>query len=329
MKPIGSALACAAILLGAVFCAPPPVAMAQAANSAVAPQKVIIDTDIGDDIDDAFAVALALSSGKVQVLGVTTAWGDTSLRARLVERLLTDTGHAAIPVSAGPATAPTNTFTQRQWASQFPTRQWPNAVAFIRDQIRRYPGQITLICIAPLSNVAALIDRDPAAFRQLKRVVMMGGSIRRGYGDLGFLPARGPSPEYNILMDIPAAQKLFASGVPIYMMPLDSTQLKLNEVLRAKLFSQDTTATNALLELYEQWTNSTQNPTPTLYDAMAVADVLNPSLCPTTPLHIVVDGKGYTRVEPGAPNANVCLSSDSDRFFHFYFHTLLHESPAR
>lgn len=327
MKSICSAIAFAAIAFAAI-CAPVPLVSAQSIESASVRQKVIIDTDIGDDIDDAFAIALALSSHKVQILGVTTAWGDTDLRARLVERLLTETGHTVIPVRAGPATSPTNIFTQREWAEQFPERHWPDAVTFILDQIRRYPGQITLICIAPLSNVGALIDRDAATFRKLNRVVMMGGSIYRGYGDLGFLLAHGPSPEYNIHMDVPAAQKLFASGVPIYMMPLDSTQLKLNEVLRAKLFSQDTRATNALVELYEQWTNSIQNPTPTLYDAMAVADVLNPSLCPTTPLHIVVDDKGYTRVTPGTPNANVCLSSDSDHFFHFYFHTLLHESPG-
>jgi purine nucleosidase len=301
---------------------------AQSAQAAPGPQKVIIDTDIGDDIDDAFAMALALSSQRVQVLGITTAWGNTNLRARLAERLLTTTGHAGIPVTAGPATKSTSTFTQKRWAEQIPDRQWTDAVSFILDQIRRYPGQITLICIAPLSNVGALIERDPSTFRKLKRVVMMGGSIHRGYGDLGFLPDHGPSPEYNILMDIPAAQKLFSSGVPIYMMPLDSTQLKLDEVLRAQLFSQATPATNALLELYEEWTDSTQNPTPTLYDAMAVADVLEPSLCPTTPMHIVVDDKGYTRDQGGAPNANVCLSSDSDRFFQFYFQSLLGESAA-
>ena len=327
MKSIHFILMAVAMTVGMAVYAP-TTATAQSTAAASAPQKVIIDTDIGDDIDDAFAVALALSSNKVQILGITTAWGDTNLRARLVERFLTKTGHAAIPVAGGLPTHPTNTFTQRQWAEAFPDRHWPDAATFISEQIRRYPGQITLICIAPLSNVAALIDHDPARFRKLKRVVMMGGSIYRGYGDLGFLPNRGPSPEYNILMDIPAAQKLFAAGVPVYMMPLDSTQLKLTRVLRSKLFSQDTPTTNALTELYEQWTASTLNPTPTLYDAMAVAYVLNPSLCPTTPLHIVVDKKGYTRVEPGSPNANVCLNSDSDRFFHFYFQTLLHEHPA-
>jgi inosine-uridine nucleoside N-ribohydrolase len=328
VKSFWSSIVCAALVL-ACIAAPAHFASAQTAPRAVAgPQKVIIDTDIGDDIDDAFAVALALSSHRVQILGITTAWGDTDLRARLAERLLTATGHTAIPVSAGPETKPTNTFTQRLWASHFPQRHWGSAVSFIASEIHRYPGQITLICIAPLSNVGALIQKDPAAFHQLRRVVMMGGSIYRGYGDLGFLPSHGPSPEYNIRTDIPAAKELFASGVPIYLMPLDSTQLKLNEVLRAKLFSRDTRATNALTELYEEWTNATQNPTPTLYDAMAVADVLKPSLCPTTPLHIAVDDQGYTRVEPGPPNANVCLRSNSTRFFHFYFHTLLGEAPS-
>ncbi len=81
--------------------------------------------------------------------------------------------------------------------------------------------------------------------------------------------------------------------------------------------------------LYQQWTASTGNPTPTLFDAMAVAEVVDPSLCPTQPMRIRIDDQGYTRVEPGTPNANVCLRSDSDRFFHFYFHTVLDESSAR
>src|ERR1700733_10566816 len=64
-------------------------------------QKVIIDTDIGDDIDDAFAVGLALSSPELKVLGITSAWGDTELRARLLDRLLCETGRADIPVAVG------------------------------------------------------------------------------------------------------------------------------------------------------------------------------------------------------------------------------------
>lgn len=319
--------ALALVLAGAVSATR---AIAQLPSSAAAPQKVIFDTDIGDDIDDAFALTLALSSQKVQVLGVTTAWGNTDLRARLSARLLAETGHGDIPVYAGPKTHVTNTFSQARYAQGWPEprKGWPDAISFILDRIRKNPGQITLISIAPFSNVGALIDRDPATFRKLKRVVIMGGSIDRGYGDLGYLPAHGPEPEYNILMDVASSKKLFTSGVPLYVMPLDSTQLKLDEVLRTTLFSQDTKATNALVQLYEQWTAATQNPTPTLFDAMAVAYAINPGLCPTTPLHVEVDDKGYTRVTPGQPNANVCLSSDSDRFFHFYIRTVLHEATS-
>ncbi len=320
------------LILPCFFAIPHGRAFAQTATPAmIGPQKIILDTDIGDDIDDAFALALALSSNRVQLLGVTTAWGDTDRRARLVQRFLTQTNHRNIPVAAGLKTTAHSSFTQARWADAYPepAQGWPNAIDFVLDAIGKNPGQITLVSIAPFSNVGALIDKDPATFRMLKRVVIMGGSIRRGYGDLGYLPNRGPSPEYNILMDIPAARKLFASGVPLYVMPLDSTQLKLDEVMRAKLFSQGTPSTDALALLYQQWTASTGNPTPTLFDAMAVAEVVDPSLCPTQPMRIRIDDQGYTRVEPETPNANVCLRSDSDRFFHFYFHTVLDESSAR
>jgi purine nucleosidase len=337
MKKFLSSISCiAAALMLTAFAVPCGRAFAQAPKpAATVPQKIILDTDIGDDIDDAFALGLAISSPKVQLIGVTTAWGNTDLRARLAARLLAQTGHSGIPVAAGPKTtidAVRFPFTQARWASQFPKPQngWPNAVDFILDAIRKYPGQITLIGIAPFRNVGALIDKDPATFRKLKRVIIMGGSIHRGYGDLGYFPDRGPVPEYNVLMDIPAAKKLFASGVPLYEMPMDSTQnLKLDLVLRNILFSQGTPLTDALTLLYHQWTASTGIPTPTLWDAMAVAYAIDPDMCPTQPMHIVVDDKGYTQVEPGRPNVNVCLHSDSDRFFHFYIPIVLGESRSR
>lgn len=298
-------------------------AVGQTAPSAK--QKVIFDTDIGDDIDDAFALALAVSSPKLEVIGVTTAWGNTDLRARLAERLLQAMGHGEIPVAAGPKTQAASTFTQARWAEVEPERNWPDATTFTLDAIRRNPGEITLIAVSPLSNVGALIDRDAATFRKLKRVVLMGGSIHRRYGDLGYLPDRGPEPEYNIMMDPASSRKLFASGVPIEMMPLDSTQLKLDETMRDTLFRQATPTTDALLSLYMEWSASTGNATPTLFDAMAVAEAVDPALCPTQPMHIEIDDKGYTRPVAGEPNAQVCLDSDSDRFFHFYIPAILQQ----
>jgi len=162
-----------------------------------ASEKVIIDTDVGDDVDDAFAVALALRSPEFEILGITTTYGDTEARARLLDRMLGEFGRQDLPVAVGIPTHATNVFTQRRYAEggHFARASHPGAVDFIAEQIRRYPGQITLIAIGPLINVGALIEKEPETFRKLRRVVLMGGSIYRGNGDLEYLPAHGPQPE--------------------------------------------------------------------------------------------------------------------------------------
>jgi inosine-uridine nucleoside N-ribohydrolase len=281
-----------------------------------AQEKVIIDTDIGDDVDDAFALALAVKSPELEILGVTTTFGDTEARAKIVDRFLGEVGRAEIPVLAGRATATKNPMSQRRYGEggHFAKTSHADAVEFLLDEIRKYPGEITLIAIGPLMNVGAAIDRDADTFRKLKRVVLMGGSVRRGYGDLGYTPPVPPMPEWNILNDVASAQKLFAAGVPLFVMPLDSTQLKLDEVKRAFLFGQGTAVTDSLVVQYHLWGQMT----PTLFDPMTVAFVLQPSLCPVTGLHIRVDEKGFTREEPGAVNAEFCLDSNGEDFFRFY-----------
>ena len=279
------------------------------------PEKVIIDTDIGDDVDDAFALALAVKSPELQVLGVMTTFGDTETRAKITDRFLAEVGRPEIPVLVGKATTTKNPMSQRRYAeNHFAKTSHGDAVEFLLEQIRKYPGEITLIAIGPLMNVGAAIDKDTATFRKLKRVVLMGGSLRRGYGDLGYTPAVPPMPEWNILNDVGAAQKLFTSGVPLFVMPLDSTQLKLDEVKRAFLFSQGTAVTDQLAVLYHLWGQET----PTLFDPMTLVFVLRPELCPVTGMHIRVDEKGFTREEPGAANAEACLDSNGEDFFKFY-----------
>jgi purine nucleosidase len=300
------------LLLSPIPCrtqSPPPATPAT-------PEKIIIDTDIGDDVDDAFAVALALRSPELQILGISTTFGDTEARAKLLDHLLGEAGRADIPVAAGTSGLDPGNFTQRRYAEggHFARQSHPRAVDFILEQIRRYPGEITLVAIGPLVNVGALIDKDAAAFRKVRRVVLMGGSIERGYGDLGYSKPHGPDAEWNIKNDIPSAQKLFASGVPIFMMPLDSTQLKLDEVKRAFLFQAGTSITDALTLLYHEWGQQT----PTLFDPMTIAYIVNPNLCPVKPMHISVDDKGFTRAGRGDPNAQVCMDSDPEAFFRFY-----------
>ena len=283
------------------------------------PQLAILDTDIGDDIDDAFALGLALRSPELRLLGITTAYGDTELRARLLDRYLAAVGQADIPVAAGVATAHSNVFTQAAYARQTPdseqAKKHPDAVEFLLSQIRAHPGQITLIAIGPLFNIQATIERDPATFRKLKRVVMMGGSIYRGYD--GRNGERRPADaEWNINRDPAGARALLAAGVPVFMMPLDSTQIHLEAKDREAIFSHGSPLTDQLTLLYHQWmAGSEGHPiTPTLFDPVAVAYAIHPELCPATPMRVEVDDKGFTLPVQGIPNAQVCLKSDESGF---------------
>ena len=280
------------------------MSLAQNGAASIPQEKIIIDSDIGDDIDDAFAIALALKSPELQIIGITTAFGDTEARAKIVDRLLGEAGRQDIPVAVGISTKAPGSMSQRRYGEggHFSRASHPGAVDFILDQIRRNPGEITLVAIGPLVNIGALIDKYPQTFRKLKRVVIMGGSVDRGYGD-SYAPPAPPQPEWNIKNDIPSAQKLFDSGVPILMMPLDSTQLKLDEVRREFLFRLSTPMTDQLTLLYHLWGQQT----PTLFDPMTIAFIDDASLCPVQPLNIVVDEKGMTKRGSGAPNAYVCL----------------------
>ena len=288
-------------------------APAAARTPGAAPQLVILDTDIGDDIDDAFALALVLRSPELRLLGVETAFGDTELRARLADRYLRAVGRQDIPVMAGVETKSLH-FTQAAYAKQAPELKHKGAVDFLLGQIRAHPGQITLIAIGPLFNVQAAIERDPATFKKLKRVVIMGGSVYRGYDGKDGDKQSAPSPEWNILCDPAGATALLGSGVPVFVMPLDSTQIHLENPALGTVFAHGSPLTDQLTLLYHQWTGATEWRLPTLYDPVAVTYTIRPELCPATPMRLEVDDKGFTKPVEGAPNAQVCLHSDEKGF---------------
>jgi inosine-uridine nucleoside N-ribohydrolase len=323
--PIRGATLAAVAAAGAVFAAggafaeppttSPPIPMI--------PVPVIIDTDIGDDIDDAFALVLALSDPRLTVIGVTTAWGDTRTRVLLVRRLLAAMGRQDVAVARGPATEDPVPFTQKQWAmGAADSRPAPNAIGFIRDQARARPGEITLIALAPLANVRALLERDPAAFRDLRQIVMMGGSIARGYAMAGATAPGRPSAEYNVARAPAALAAVLAAyadgGPPVTLFPLDSTQVPLNDADRTRLFAQGSAAAGALAGLYDQWRalNIWKQVTPTLFDVVPVAWLIDPSICAPVPMRIDIDARGFTRPVAGAPNARVCMTAAPDAVRH-------------
>ena len=294
----------------------------QWAICATAPKKipVLLDTDIGSDIDDAFALALIVNSPELDLLGVTTVSGDSEARARLAAKMLVDAGRLDVPVAAGASGQPLP-IQQCRLAEGFksPSLLPIAAEDFLESEIRRRPGQITIVAIGLLTNVAALLKKYPDAAKEIKQIVLMGGSVERGYA-----PGSRPEAEYNIKMDPAAAQVVFASGVPIVMAPLDVTaMLQLDAAARHRVFTQLTPVTNDLTLLYHLWNNET----PTLFDPMAVALLLDPSLCETKPMAIEVDNEGFTREASGKPaNATVALHTDPARFFQFYLNRV---APAK
>ena len=273
---------------------------------------ILLDTDIGTDVDDAFALALILHSPELELVGVTTVSGDTQARARLAAKMLWEAGRPNIPVVAGEPGKPLP-IEQTRWAEGFtsPALRSEKAVDFLKAQIERRPGELTLVPIGPLTNIGALLRQDPAVAKKIKQIVMMGGSITYGYE-----PGSGPIAEYNIASDPAAAQVVFSSGIPILMVPLDVTaMLQLDAAARHRVFSHLSPLTNALTLLYHLW----NQPTPTLFDPMAVAMLVQPSLCETKPLAIEVDTQGFTRPVEGKPaNATVALHTDPKSFFEFY-----------
>ena len=287
------------------------VASGAVAAPAAMVRDVILDTDIGDDVDDAFALALLLSSPELRVDGITASFGDTHLRVRLIERFLHAAGRADIAVGVGPPTAPGTRFTQAGWASAQPSAAAPDAVAMTLRRLRAAPaGTVTLIALAPLTTVGAMIDRDPGAFRRLARVVVMGGSIRRGYGPHAGETSPRPSDEYNVRCDPAGWRKLLSSGVAVEIMPLDATEIALDAARRQRLFAARPLGP-VLQALYREWARG--NPwgsTPTLFDVVPVARLLRPSICRLVPLRIDITDGGGTNVVAGVPNASACLDID-------------------
>jgi inosine-uridine nucleoside N-ribohydrolase len=299
-------------------------------STALRPIPILLDTDIGSDIDDAFAVALILRSPELELIGVTTVSGDTKARQRLAAKLLWESGQRDIPVAAG-APGKALPIEQSRWADAFasPAMQSTPAVEFLKQQIEAHPG-VTVIALGPLTNLSALIRQYPATAKKIKLISLMGGSVARGYGR-----SLAPAAEYNIAQDVPAAQTVFESGIPLLVSPLDTTsQLTLDERSRHRVFTQLNPTTNALALLYFLWGQSS----PILYDPMAVAMLIQPDLCETQKLALRVDAKGFTQIRhDAAPNATVGMHSNPRRFIDFYLgrvapvarHTAIDVRPER
>jgi len=300
--------------LSVAFAVPPAGAQAQQRI------KVILDTDIGGDIDDAWALGFALQSPDIDLVGVTIGDGNTPARANVACKLLHAGGRDDVPVAVGRKTNDSHDF-QFAWAEDFTAKQpiAQSAADFIVETVRKSPGTITLVAVGPLQNVADALRKEPKLATMLKRVVLMSGSI----GPSAWSSA--PMPEWNVVEATADAQVVYGAGLPITTVPLDSTTyVTLKEEERVQLRKRDSPVTHALEALYRLWIESPSSRM-TLHDQLAVAETVRPGLFfgRKETLAIAVDDKGYTRVDAarGKPTA-VCFEPKRDEFLKFYIEGL-------
>lgn len=278
------------------------------------PTRIILDTDIGDDIDDAFALALAVSSPELKLMGVTTVHGPVEKRARIARKLLNRAGATDIPVIPGfhGCGSPDQEPNQASWAAgtglQPPAQA---AVDYIVQELEDLPGQITVVAIGPLSNIAKCIEEEPSVVEKMAELVIMGGSVRKGYGG-----AAQPAAEYNIACDPEAAERVFESGVRLTVVPLDATgTMVLPEEYIRTLESSDAALAHAVTQLMLLWQGNERR-LPVLHDPLTVALVFDRSLGRFEPMRLQVTGDGLTVEARGeTPNATVCLEADAQRLF--------------
>lgn len=287
-------------------------------------RRIILDTDIGTDIDDAYALALILASPELELVGVTSADGRTDQRAKLALKMLYQTGREDIPVAVGRQTAGGGAVNQAPWAANFdlvePIAQ--SAAEFIVEQVNAAPGEITLLPIGPFTNIADALALDPSLPEKLDEIVFMGGCV-------GWPKGATPEirPEYNIATDIPAAQAMINCGARMTMVPLDATmRVRLEAENRAKLAASGTPLTEALAGMLALWPSST----PILHDPLAVAMAIDPTYCGIANLHLVCTAEGLTQpVADELPNVRVAVTPNVGRFLHLLMERLMTQELHR
>ncbi|MEP7266781.1 MAG: nucleoside hydrolase [Saprospiraceae bacterium] len=282
------------------------LALPYSLQSQTAKQKVIFDCDLGDDIDDAYALGLLLcNQDKFEILGITTCYGRTDDRAILACKILYETGQSHIPVYIGRNTSSKDE--RANWyADQFYyakgfkklKAQSKPAADFILEKLNQYPGEIIVFTVGPVTNMGDILTKDAGALKKAKAVYSMFGSFYMSYNS-----GPTPEPEWNVRCDVDAAKKFVNCGANIIYAGLDVTAMvKLDKAKRDMIFMRQSNLTNILTGLYTLWGHET----PTLFDPVAIGMVLYPALFKTKKLRISVDEKANTNVEEnGIPNAEV------------------------
>jgi purine nucleosidase len=256
------------------------ISMGEASQSALSKYRIVLDTDIGDDIDDALALALVLNSPEIDLLGITTVFGDTQKRAQLAKHLLHVFRREDIPIAIGIGQPlqqrhPPSGVAQAEILGDYPPqRETFSALSgpelLIQKALEPNEQHLTLVCIGPLTNVAMAILIEPRITMSIRKIIMMGGS------------SGIPLPEWNVRSDVKAAQIVFQSGIPVTMIGLNvTTRCQLSRGDLARLRENKAEQTQLLYQLITIWQRHRPRwhpGRPYLHDPLTLAALCTPDL---------------------------------------------------
>jgi inosine-uridine nucleoside N-ribohydrolase len=270
---------------------------------------VILDTDIGDDIDDTWALGLLLKSPELDVKLVVGEYGKIEYRAKLIAKFLQTTGRSDIPVGLGIASGPEGVGPEAEWVKDYNLKSYPgivhqDGVQKMIDLIMHSRTPITLIAIGPNPNIAEALRREPRIAGRVK-LVGMQGSVYKGYEG-----SKTPCVEYNVGFDTPSCMSMFAAPwKEATITPLDTCGLiTLKGDLYKKVFESNDRIAKAIVECYRVWcgdkpdwsTHST-----VLFDTVAIYLAIERKLCKMERLPLIVTSDGFTRIDPKGRKMNV------------------------
>ena len=322
-------------------------------------QKIIFDTDFAfPPQDDAMALFFVLNSPELDVLGITTVAGNRSVNVATADvlKILEVTNRTEIPVYQG-AAAPllhkgTEWDTKRHggWYANEPAPQPPGgfavakklesqgAIDYLVATVMKYPGQVTILAIGPLTNIAMAMRMEPRFAGNVKQLVIMGGAIAS-------LPDGGgnhtPNAEFNFYVDPEAAQIVLRSGIPIVLSPLNvSRKARFTKESYDKIVAVDTPITRLVKDNMGPGYQQRPDRVALMYDQVAAVALVAPELIKTVELFVDVDinpaanygvSVGAPQVWPGGEGARkmqVQTDIEWDRFIRLYIERVTRTRPA-
>jgi purine nucleosidase len=263
---------------------------------AAPPIPVVLDTDIGDDIDDALALSLALQSPELDVRAVVTVLQRGDTRADLAYKILKLFNRTDIPVGIGaeqPLVAPGNNNVVRQTLALTPADAMPasarrNGILLTIDTILKSPGKITWLAYGPATNLGIVLRAEPRVRDKIERIVLMNGIFFK------------PGIEYNTVRDPEASRIVYESGLPVVAVGLDVTmQCRLSAADLDRIASSKLPSVQFLDKIIKIWQEGHADRRPVLHDPLAIASTFRPGLIRGPKGRVIVELRGEPKVTYG------------------------------